>query len=208
MTLRPALAALLLLGHAAQAAPTYHRVTGVAADDTLNVRAEPSASSADIGDLPHDAVGIEVIETNASGDWGRIVWEEGNGWIATRFLAPDPQPGIGPTELPQGLLCSGTEPFWSLRLSGGGAVYSGIDGEALALSLTGALTPEARGPFPAILSHGGPTAATMSFIEPMVCSDGMSDRDYPWRALFLLSTAEGQRLLDGCCQLPLEAGLH
>ncbi len=203
-----ALALIALPGASVLADPTYHRVTGVAADDTLNVRAEPDAYSADIGDLPHDTTGIEVIATDDSGDWGRIVWEEGNGWIATRFLAPDPQPGIGTTDLPQGLLCAGTEPFWSLRLSGGGATWSAIDGAALTLSLTGVLTPEARGPFPAILSYGGPTAASMSVIEPMTCSDGMSDRDYPWRILFLLSTGDGQRLLDGCCQLPLEAGLH
>jgi len=190
------------------AEPSYWRVTGVAADDTLNVRAEPLASSTDIGDLSATATGIEVIGTDSSGNWGLIVWEDGNGWISTRFLTPDPQPGIGPTELPQGLLCSGTEPFWSVRLSGGGAVYSSMDGDVTALTLTGAMTPEAHGPFPAVLSYGGTDAAAMSVIEPMECSDGMSDVAYPWRMLFLLSTTPGQRLLDGCCHLPLEDGSH
>ncbi len=208
MRLAVVLFAILTLSAPALAEPSYWRVTGVASDDTLNVRAEPSASSADIGDLPHDATGIELIDTDASGDWGRIVWEEANGWIATRFLAEDPQPAIAHTELPQGLLCGGTEPFWSLRLSGGGGSYSAADGAPLTLTMTGALTPQAQGPFPAVLSHGGETAATVSIIEPMLCSDGMSDRTYPWRILFLLSTADGQQLLSGCCQLPLEAGLH
>ena len=164
---------------AAQADPSYHRVTGVAADDALNVRAEPSGSSEDIGDLPYDAKGIEVVRTDDSGDWGRIIWAEANGWIAMRYLEIDPQPLIGTTKLPQGLLCAGTEPFWSLRLPGGGATYAGMAEDALVLTMTGALTPQARGPFPVVLSHGGPTAATMSFIEPMQCSDGMSDRKYP-----------------------------
>lgn len=200
--------ALLIQTAPALSEPGYWRVTGVAADDTLNVRKQPSASSADIGDLSPDATGIEVINTDASGDWGRIVWEDGNGWIAMRFLIADPQPGIGGTALPQGLLCNGTEPFWSVRLSGGGAVYSGIDGDAVALTLSGALTAEARGPFPVVVSHGAASAASMSIIEPAECSDGMSDRVYPWRVLFLLSTPDGQRLLDGCCQLPLEDGSH
>ena len=201
-------ACLAFVGLAAQADPSYHRVTGVAADDTLNVRIEPSADSADIGDLPPDARGIEVTGLDASGGWGRIVWEEGNGWIAMRFLAADPQPSIPGTELPQGLLCGGTEPFWSLRLSGGGAAFSDAGGAAMILSQTGAISPQAQGAFPVIVSHGSSEAAAMSVVEPMECSDGMSDRTYPWRALFLLRTASDQRLLAGCCQLPLEAGSH
>lgn len=190
------------------AAPGYFRVTGVAADDTLNVRAAPDASSADIGDLPHDARGVEVAGTDASGKWGRITWQEGDGWIAMRFLTDDPQPGIADTALPQGLLCAGTEPFWSMRYSAGGGVYSDASGNAHSLGLNAAHTPQARGPFPVVMSHRGASAASMAFVEPMDCSDGMSDRTYPWRVLLLLSDAGGQRLLDGCCQLPLEIGSH
>ena len=41
--------------------PTYWRVTDVAADDTLNVRAGPSATSPDIGDLPPDAGNLILL---------------------------------------------------------------------------------------------------------------------------------------------------
>jgi uncharacterized membrane protein len=199
-------ATLLMQATAALAAPSYWRVVNVAADDTLNVRAAPNAGSADIGDLPPNAAGIEVTGTDASGNWGRIIWEDGNGWIATRFLAPDPQPMITGSGLPQGLLCGGTEPFWSVRFSRGGAVFSDIGGFTAAMNQTSAQTPQGRGAFPVALSHAGTMAASLSIIEPMACSDGMSDRDFPWRILFLISTADGQRFLSGCCQLPLEAG--
>jgi len=200
--------AFSLLVSAAQAAPSYWRVVDVAADDTLNVRAGPSASSADIGDLDPGTAGLEITGTDASGKWGRMIWQEGDGWVAMRFLAPDPQSVIAGTDLPQGLLCGGTEPFWSLRLSGGSAAYSDITGAALAMGLTGAQSPEARGPFPAALSHSGAASGSLSIIEPAACSDGMSDRTYPWRILFMISTADGQRFMEGCCSLPLEAGSH
>ena len=201
---------LSLLGFAspALAEPTYFRFTGVAVDDTLNVRSEPSAKGEDIGDIAPDATGIEVTTLDESGDWGRIVWEDGDGWIATRFLEVQAVDMIPGTALPQGLLCGGTEPFWSMRLSGGGATFSDFEGEPMALGMAGAVTPEARGPFPVVVSHGSATAAAMSVIEPMDCSDGMSDRTFPWRILFLLRTADGQRYVDGCCQLPLEGGSH
>lgn len=52
----------------AQAEPSYHRVVGVAIDDVLNVRSEPSGSSVDIGDLAYDARRIEAFEFDATGN--------------------------------------------------------------------------------------------------------------------------------------------
>ena len=190
----------------AAAEPSYWRVTGVASDDTLNVRQGPSASSADIGDVPHDARGIEVGATDASGDWGRINWQEGDGWLAMRFLAPDPQPLIAGTELPQGLLCAGTEPFWSVRFSARSAVFEDMASTGDMLTLARSFTPVARGPFPVMMSHRTPESGSLAVIEPRDCSDGMSDLTYPWRILYLFSNADGDRLLDGCCRLPLDVG--
>ena len=59
-----------------------------AADDVLNVRAEPNASSAILGGLEPGAGPVEVIETSQPGStkWGRIVFQEGNGWVSMKFL--------------------------------------------------------------------------------------------------------------------------
>ncbi|MDJ0629072.1 MAG: peptide-binding protein [Rhodobacter sp.] len=207
--MRTALAVLLiLLCPPALAQPGYFRVTGVAADDTLNVRAGPSAGSSDIGDLPPDARGIEVAGTDASGKWGRIVWEEANGWIAMRFLAPDPVPTLPGTALPAGLLCAGTEPFWSLRLSPGSASFSDITGAGFLLGFTGALAAEGSAGYPLQLSHAGGPASSQAIIRPAACTDGMSDRTYPWTVAYLLDAPGGQRFLAGCCRLPLDIGFH
>lgn len=205
--LRIACLTLLLTAFPALADPGYYRVTGVASDDTLNVRVEPSGSSADIGDLPHDATGIEVI-TQENG-WGQIVWEEGNGWISMRFLEPDDTlPMIAGTDLPVGLLCGGTEPFWSIRLSGDSATYSDTSGTVLPMTLVDARVSSGRPGFPLALRFTAEGAGAMSIIRAQVCWDGMSDRTYGYALTQLLRAGSEERFLDGCCWLPLEIGAH
>lgn len=202
--MRIALAALLLcLPVSLLADPTYHRVTDVASNDTLNVRAEPSASSADIGDLAHDATGIELIGTDPTGKWGRIVWGDGNGWIATRFLTSDPVPMLDPAGIPVGLFCSGTEPFWSTTFSGAHAHYSDLGGTDLSMQLTGIAVAEGYATTPALISFASPSVTGDAILSSAICSDDMSDRDYPWRIHLLISDDGGRRLLSGCCRLPL-----
>ena len=198
----------LLLPTLATADPGYFRVTGVAADDTLNVRSGPSASATDIGDLPANATAIEIAGTDPSGRWGQIVWEEGDGWVSMRFLTPDSVPRITGTALPAGLMCSGTEPFWSMRLSQDDAVYSNIEGAIYPMSIRGAQVAEGRPNFPVHIGYAGAGASGNVVIAPESCSDGMSDRDYPWRIELLLGTEGGRRFQLGCCQLPLEVGFH
>ncbi|MEL7115936.1 MAG: peptide-binding protein, partial [Pseudomonadota bacterium] len=180
----------------------------VASDDTLNVRAEPSAASADIGDLPHNATRIEVAESDATGKWGRIVWEEGNGWIAMRFLAPESVPTIGASALPAGLVCAGTEPFWSMTFSEGSASFSDISGAFHAFGLQGSRVAEGRPGYPLQIGLSGADAAATTLIRPAACSDGMSDRLYPWSVDLILQTEAGGRYMVGCCQLPLDYGFH
>ena len=195
-----------LLATPALADPEYFRVTGVASDDTLNVREAPDGSSTDIGDLPHDATGVEVI-TQENG-WGRIIWFEGNGWVSMRFMEPDPVPMIADTTLPQGLLCGGTEPFWSLRLSADNATYSDVTGTTLPMSLLDARVASGRVDFPQALRFTAEGAGAMSIIRAQSCSDGMSDRSYGYALVQLLRAGEDERFLDGCCWLPLEIGAH
>ncbi len=199
------LSAICVAG-AALADPGYYRVSNVASDDTLNVRAAPSGSSADIGDLPFDARGVEVIDTDPSGAWGRILWEEGNGWLAMRFLAPDPVPTIAGTALPAGLQCGGTEPFWSIRLSQSGAVYSDMGGRSFAFALQGTRVAQGLQAFPVALQHAAANGRALSVIQPMLCSDQMSDRDYPYGLTVLLEADGSSEFLAGCCWLPLNAG--
>ena len=199
----PALILALLPGLAA-AEPTYHRVTGVAPDDTLNVRAAPSADSADVGDLAHDQRGIEVSGLDPTGKWARIVWQESNGWIATRFLTSDPVPRLGASGVPQGLTCGGTEPFWALDLTSSTVRYSDAMAADYDMALTGVSVAEGRLGSPAVVGFSGPFASGDAILAPDICSDGMSDRDYPWRIDLLLSSGGTRRFVSGCCRLPLD----
>ncbi len=203
-----AFAAALFCAAPLAAQPGYYRVTGVAADDTLNVRAEPNASSADIGDLDPNATGVEVLGTDPSGDWGEIIWEERNAWVAMRFLAPDSLPTVQGTVLPAGLQCGGTEPFWTMKLSQNSAVFSDISGTVLNLGLAGSTVAEGRPEYPVAMQHGGGGNNALSIVSPLRCSDGMSDRDYPFTHTLLLQTAEGRRFLEGCCYLPADSGTN
>lgn len=203
-----ALIVAIFLPAAAFAQPSYFRVFGVDTNDTLNVRAKPDARSADIGDLPPDARGIEVIATDPHGAWAKIIWRESEGWIATRFLKPDLVPRVAGTALPAGLMCVGTEPFWSMRFSQDRATYSDSEGGIYPMALQKVRVAEGRADFPVQTGFAGTDAAGDALVAPTACSDGMSERTYPWRIDLLLTTSGRQRYQVGCCTLPLASGLN
>ena len=98
-----------------------------------------------------------------------------------------PYAGIAPDEI---LRFSGTEPFWGGRVGGGTLTYTtpdNPDGETVpverfagrgGLSFSGAL---------------GGEAFEMT-VTPLSCSDGMSDRKYP----FTVTLKRGEDLRNGC----------
>ena len=103
--------------------PAIADVTGVAASDVLNVRAEPNADSVVLSELAPTATGIEIVGFDPSGAWARVSAGEASGWVSGRFLrlrTDTWQPGA----LPDTLVCVGTEPFWSLRRTAQGAELS------------------------------------------------------------------------------------
>lgn len=198
--------ALLCLAAPALAQPSYVDVTGVAEGDTLNVRAGPSADSDDIGDLPRTTRNVEIGAVDESGKWGRIIWEEGNGWIALRFTRPAEQPRIAGTALPHGLSCGGTEPFWNLFFTPAGATYSTPDSPAAPLGYSRTFVADGFGGAPAALVVGAQNRLVIATIRAGACTDGMSDRTYPWSVDALHQSPERQFLQSGCCHLPTDAG--
>ena len=86
--------------------PDSYRVVGVAADDVLNVRSVPSLGFSVIGALPHDATGVQNIDSvpvhscdgnvdltpfEQNNRWTKVVWDETGdyvfGWVKSVFLA-------------------------------------------------------------------------------------------------------------------------
>ncbi|MDO5647100.1 SH3 domain-containing protein [Paracoccus sp. (in: a-proteobacteria)] len=189
---------LILLASPALATPEYvfpshWDVAGVAADDVLNIRAEPDARADIIGTLPPDARTVEVVDQTRN--WLKINSRERSGWVAARYMTH--QTGVWqPDAVPPGFSCYGTEPFWSARVDGGDLVISTPD------------IPETRHAVQAIAGgdlYHDLTRAVLADGATLVstqgqCSDGMSDRDMALRAT-LIQHGPQPAIMTGCCTI-------
>ncbi len=190
--------ALLAAPAAAEVFPGLARVTGVAADDVLNIRAEPSARAAILATLAPGTEGIEVLDISGDGKWALVPLPEGSGWVARRFLQAMP---LDPSSLPRPMRCIGTEPFWAMEIAGFGGTWSTAEEQDVALSLpVTEVAPEgwfALAEDPA-RGHGLSLIVTRS-----MCSDGMSDRRFGLTALIFDKDYRGgrNRIWQGCCTL-------
>ena len=91
--------------------PDFYAVTGVAADDVLNLRTGPSPGAEKIGEIPHDGrglrnLGCEGVPTFAEWEkmtpeqraesskkrWCRVRYGNIEGWVAGRYLREDSAP--------------------------------------------------------------------------------------------------------------------
>ena len=180
--------------------PTLFDVTGVAANDVLNIRAAPSASAEIIGTLSHDARDIEVVGYDETGRWARINTGERSGWAALRYLAYQVdvwEPGA----LPPTLLCRGNEPFWSFRPRGDAMVFSTPDAPESMMRIEQVLaTGMFRDPRRSVSAQGENLRMT-AFMVPVACSDGMSDRSYGLDVTVILEGRGEPQMLTGCCSI-------
>ncbi|SIO47781.1 Heat shock protein HslJ [Rhodovulum sp. ES.010] len=104
-------------GRAEADGPDFFRVTGVAADDVLNIRAAPDARAGKVGEIPPGADGLRnrgckgglgfadwqaateaEREAAARDRWCRVVFEGVEGWAAARFLAEGSAPAPAAAE--------------------------------------------------------------------------------------------------------------
>lgn len=186
---------------AAQSFPSLHRVTGVASDDVLNIRASASASADIIGTLPPGQAGIEVM-TTAKG-WGLVNIDERSGWVSMRFMK-QMMPEVWP---PKVFRCFGTEPFWS------GLAISAKHGRVIRFELPGEPWIEARlrertSRNDSRRISGRFTKAETTFtghyvLSRQLCTDGMSDRTYGLMSDFLIRRDNRWTHYSGCCSLKL-----
>lgn len=178
----------------AEVFPALHEVTGVAADDVLNIRAAPDAGAEVIGTLAPDATGVEVL--SEAGGWGQVNTDERSGYVAMRFLKRADGPDWNALETP--LTCLGTEPFWSLRIDaakGETRFQTPEDEEARIAPITASWPALPWSPSAALALPDG-----IAVLAPAECSDGMSDRGYGIAADLFLTGPDRTRL-SGCCCL-------
>lgn len=182
----------------AQPLPQLYDVTGVAAGDVLNIRASDSASAEIIGTLPRDAQAVEVVAINDAGNWGQVNTAERAGWVNLTYLAARGV-HIDHYNLPDGLFCMGTEPFWSAQNTGGQLHFDTPDAPARDMAIWMAQDSGIEGDLRRMLQFAGIGGPGMGFIYPAQCSDGMSDRAYG--LAISLMTAPDSAMLSGCCTL-------
>ncbi len=181
---------LIAVGPGAAVAQSLHDVTGVSADDVLNVRSAPTIRSNKIGSLAADAQDIEV--TAMDNGWGRINLGETAGWVSLRFLAQQP---AGDYALAQTLQCFGTEPFWNLSLTQGQTARFEALGLEAGEQAVGLLQASANRPDRFWLQGSNGAIAVIRRAE---CNDGMSDRLF---ALEIDLHLPSDVFVSGCCSI-------
>lgn len=178
--------------------PTLYDVTGVKADDVLNIRAMPDASSSILSELPPDATGVEVIEMRAG--WARVNTFERSGWVNMRYLRERPDVWK-PGEIPATLNCLGTEPFWTLRQVGTNIVYETPELSRPLQRRVVVDNPARREPARSIIAGDAQGRLTV-VLTPAQCTDGMSDRFFGLSATLLFEGAgQATRMENGCCRI-------
>lgn len=100
-----------------------------------------------------------------------------------------------PEELDTLYLISGTEPFWSLTLARPRSVYTSADGDTLVFDFKEARTASARQEeYLQVFELGNAQQLVLRKASNCPCSDGMSDKAYPYQATLILA----EKILEGC----------
>lgn len=92
------------------------------------------------------------------------------------------------------LACSGTEPFWALELTPKKIVLTSPDAKPVKMRATKPFTPSNRVGTWIWQTVANGKAAQLVLTE-QACSDGMSDRQYRFKLLYIRGTSA----MDGCC---------
>ena len=174
--------------------PSLFSVSGVASDDTLNIRSEPNASAAIIGELAHDETRVEVVARSSNGRWGLVNTDEQSGWASLRFLEEQPFQQFPPSAFS----CFGTEPFWYSDTIGSMTEWSAIGEDPVTIPtgwVGGSMMQDRFG-----LRALGPSTALTMVVRKSLCSDGMSDRLYGLEVDLVVDGFDTQ-FYSGCCSL-------
>ncbi len=189
-------------------AQVYFGVSGVDESDSLTVR-EGTQDLDDlndalvVGEIPHSAKQIEAtgqLYVLPSGMvWREIRYGDLAGWVDNSLLSRNTEVDWG-SEL---LECSGTEPFWSLRVLGDMAEFSLFDEGATDLERVAVQGAQNRRDIRRLqwvsLNDGAIVDGILLARE--TCSDGMSDFLFDIEIILSGISPTGMPLA-GCCTVP------
>lgn len=196
--------ALAIAGPAPSLAFETYQVTNVQSDDALIMREEPSgegkpSDSKELGRIPGGS--DNVLGTGRSLLVGSQTWREVShggtrGWVNDKYLTATDQADLKDATFS----CSGTEPFWGVKLGPAKGSYSDpdtADPESPTQLETKSVQAATARLFPLLYrladTAGKPYIATVSHRNS--CTDGMSEYDYAFE-VFLIKDDVFQQ---GCC---------
>ena len=185
----------------AEMLPALFDVTGVAANDVLNLRDGPNAGAEKRGELAPDTRRVEVTVLSPDGKWGLVAQPEVSAWAAMRFLARVPGPDWDALQTP--ISCYGTEPFWSLSMNAahGQMVLERVEGADIPLSAEWSAPTAGQHGVVGMAVSGAEHTGFLT-LSGQSCSDGMSDRSFGIALMIFLRDDNGVATgYSGCCAL-------
>lgn len=214
--------ALTLSVASVHAATDVYGVTGVQSGEFLNMRSDAGVSNAVTGRIPSNGQGIVTTgeEKKVSGTlWAKVYWNGVGGWVSKRYLLPEGQTATTPAKpittrpltvpppkvvVPPAkpsankLVCSGTEPFWSVEVTDANLIVNMMDGPQYSVPVTFRQT-SANNTTIAVIGGASGTNNTQAFMQKVnSCSDGMSDISYPYSVTAVLNNS---KVVSGCCKV-------
>jgi uncharacterized membrane protein len=114
----------------------------------------------------------------------------------TPFIAKEPfRPSTG-----EEFIVRGTEPFWAVTVSRRGIVYTAPDTKPQSFPYVAPIAAQGR-PLDLVRVYRlqGPANHLLIIKKEKACSDGMSDRQYPYSATLVL----GNTVREGCAEKQL-----
>ncbi|MFN3785752.1 MAG: SH3 domain-containing protein [Thiothrix sp.] len=176
----------------------------------LNMRSGPSTSNSIVTKIPADGYGIVATgEERKVGNatWAKVYWTDKGGWVNKAYLKlseaatpakPNtPKPPANNTSRGSTVIkCTGTEPFWSITISEQDVNVDMVDGLKYSVPVRLRQT-SANNTKIAVIAGQDTRNETQMFLQKVeACSDGMSDKRYPFAITALLNK---QRVISGCC---------
>jgi uncharacterized membrane protein len=213
--------ALTLSVSTVHAATDVYNVTGVEAGKFLNMRSDAGTNNTLIGRIPFNGKGVVTTgeEKKINGVvWAKVYWNGVGGWVSKAYLLPEGQkatvpPAKKPTTPPvkaptyttpqvkpaaNKLVCTGTEPFWSVEITDTNLYVNMLDGPQYSVPVTFRQT-SANNKTIAVIGGAAGTNNTQTFMQKVSsCSDGMSDTNYPYSITAVLNNS---KVVSGCCKV-------
>lgn len=188
-------------GHLSSEMPSLADVTGVASNDTLNVRLDPHHTTDIVGTLAYNAQNVEVVAVSDDGRWALLNSGKASGWVRNKFLVQTSDTPWHHFET--ALSCVGTEPFWVFGVSERAhvATFEAIDVAPTAYATDWTSGLIARPAREIGLGAGNSENGFSALIEDGQCSDGMSDRSFALTIRLFVHQDGATAGYGGCCSL-------